>query len=74
MMELMDMPILKWQTRWMQDMGDILIRIAEQNGWPTSTPLPDTFKRFPLQDEENNGEDDDDEGEEETPIVPPNYK
>ncbi|KAH1038695.1 hypothetical protein J1N35_040438 [Gossypium stocksii] len=72
---LMDMLISKWHTRWMQDMSDILICIAEQNGWPMPTPFPDMFKRFPPPSEEDNeGEDDDNNDKEETLIVPLDYE
>ncbi|PPD74099.1 hypothetical protein GOBAR_DD28974 [Gossypium barbadense] len=40
-----DMSISEWQTLWMQDIGDILIRIVEQNGCPTLAPLRDIFER-----------------------------
>ncbi|KAK5794460.1 hypothetical protein PVK06_035686 [Gossypium arboreum] len=62
--------------RWMKDMDDILICVAEQNGWPTPTPLPYMLERFPLPGKEGtkNKEENDDDNEEETPIVPPNYE
>ncbi|KAG4128895.1 hypothetical protein ERO13_D09G046700v2 [Gossypium hirsutum] len=47
MTSLTDIPISKWQTRWMQDMEDILVCITKYNGWPTPTPLSDMFERFP---------------------------
>ncbi|KAH1055804.1 hypothetical protein J1N35_033869 [Gossypium stocksii] len=82
-----DPTISKWQTRWIQEMGDILICLVQQNGWLTPTPLLDMFIRFPPLDkkDDNDGrEDDDDDGnddddddeekkEEEIPITPLNY-
>ncbi|TYG52849.1 hypothetical protein ES288_D09G061500v1 [Gossypium darwinii] len=47
MTSLTDIRISKWQTRWMQDMEDILVCITKYNGWPTPTPLSDMFERFP---------------------------
>lgn len=74
------MSISKWQTRWMQNMGDILICIAEQNGWSTQAPLSDMFERFSLLGEEGTNDDNDEEEEEkeeeeeETPIMAPDYE
>ncbi|PPD97260.1 hypothetical protein GOBAR_DD05708 [Gossypium barbadense] len=73
-MGLTDMPVSKWETYWMQDMGDILIRIAELNGWPTSVTLPNMFERFPPPGEEGTTDDNDENEEEETPIAPPGYE
>ncbi|KAK5835937.1 hypothetical protein PVK06_011660 [Gossypium arboreum] len=69
-----DKPISEWQTRWMHDMGDILIHIVKQNGWPTPTPLLNIFKQFPPPGKEGTNDDNDDEEEEETLIVPLDYE
>ncbi|PPD89893.1 hypothetical protein GOBAR_DD13170 [Gossypium barbadense] len=74
MTRLANMPILEWQTQWMQHMGDIMIHIAEQNGWPRPVPLLDMFEMFPPPSEEGANDDQDDKEEEETPIMPPNYE
>lgn len=59
----------------MQDMGDILISIAKQNGWPIPTPLLDMFKRLPFPGKEGtHNEDDDDDKKEETSIMPQDYE
>lgn len=57
----------------MQGMGDILICIVKQYGWPTPTTLPEMFERFPPPGEE--GDNGDDNGEEEDTLkAPPNYE
>ncbi|KAK5826086.1 hypothetical protein PVK06_020995 [Gossypium arboreum] len=79
-MGLTNMPISEWKTRWMLDIGDILICLEQQNGWSTPTPLPDMFVRFPplgKKDGNDGGEDDyddSDDEEEETPIAPLDYE
>lgn len=50
-------------------MGDILIHIAEQNGWPTLAPLLYMFESFPPLGKEGTDDDDD-----ETLIAPSDYK
>ncbi|PPE01576.1 hypothetical protein GOBAR_DD01407 [Gossypium barbadense] len=74
MTSLTDIPISKWQTRWMQDMEDILVCITKYNGWPTPTPLSDMFERFPPSGKEGVGDDDKDNEEEETPIAALDYE
>ncbi|KAH1082441.1 hypothetical protein J1N35_022202 [Gossypium stocksii] len=48
--------------------------MKRKNGWPTPTPFPDMFERFPLLGEEDVDDDDDENNEkEETLFTPLDY-
>ncbi|KAH1097090.1 hypothetical protein J1N35_014011 [Gossypium stocksii] len=58
---LTNFSVPEWQTQWMQHMGDILLHIMEQTGWPTVAPLSKMFERFPPPGKEGVYDKDDDD-------------